>query len=99
MKTNKNTKCSIDAHCIPIPEEKSTVQRILGSPIQTNYNYNDDDDDDDDDYGRESMFVMFARLIFLIATLHFPLMLIMMLMLIISTDMHYDDYHDGALFW
>ena len=94
MKTNKNTKCSIDAHGIPIAEER----RILGSPIQTNYNYNDDDDDDDDDdYGRESMFVMFARLIFLIATLHYPL--IMMLMLIISTDMHYDDYHDGALFW
>ena len=98
MKTNKNTKCSIDAHCIPIAKEKSTVQR---SPIQTKYNYNDDDDDDDDDddYGRESMFVMFARLIFLIATLHYPLMLMLMLMLIIITDMHYDDYHDGALFW
>ena len=98
MKTNKNTKCYIDAHCIPIAEKKSTVQRILGSPIQTNYNYNYNDDDDDH-YGRESMFVMFARLIFLIATLHYPLMLMLMLMLIIITDMHYDDYHDGALFW
>ena len=38
------------------------------------------DDDDGDDNGRESMFVMFARLIFLIASLHCPLMLMLMLM-------------------